>query len=223
MDDDYCQYLYFHYYGTFEVPQLIYLIGKGDQAAYEELVSRNVKLVHLILRTYVKNPWDLEELTQDVFLNMWKYCSTYNPKKGNFSTWIGRIARNIAYKYVKLKESEKKQEEALQVELKFLNNCDFYNDDYYTSKKLGKEFTIKEQLAKSFKENLKDGNLTSDQYELLVLKYLYRLQDDEIAKTIKTKDVKTIRRQIIEAEDIIMISFNEYCDQLRNFGEKKTE
>lgn len=82
-----------------ETDALIKATLDGDQYAFEKLVNGYIGLVTSIAKEYLTNWEDIQEVIQDVFLEVWKYINTYNPDKGLFSTWIGRIARNISLKY----------------------------------------------------------------------------------------------------------------------------
>ena len=37
-----------------------------------------------------------EELVQEVFLKVWRSSQTFNPSRGEFSTWLYRVTRNVA-------------------------------------------------------------------------------------------------------------------------------
>lgn len=40
---------------------------------------------------------DAEELAQETFLKAWRWRANYDESKGQYSTWLFRIARNVAY------------------------------------------------------------------------------------------------------------------------------
>src|SRR3982751_697456 len=37
-----------------------------------------------------------EEVVQEVFLKVWRSSHTFDPSRGSFSTWLYRVARNVA-------------------------------------------------------------------------------------------------------------------------------
>lgn len=81
---------------------LMLKIQEGDAFAFEELMSRNQSRVHSLLQNMVGN-WQLaEDLTQEVFLRIYRARSTYSPD-APFSTWIYRIVHNIALNAIRSK------------------------------------------------------------------------------------------------------------------------
>lgn len=75
--------------------ELMVRYAKGDQAAFAILVKRHQQgLYHYLLRS-VRSQAVAEELLQEVFLRVVKAADTYEPT-AKFTTWLYRIARNIA-------------------------------------------------------------------------------------------------------------------------------
>ena len=68
---------------------------KGDSRAFAMLMSLYKKRVEMLGMSFFKNHSDTEDFVQEVFLRAYTKLSTY---KGNslFSTWITRVAYNIA-------------------------------------------------------------------------------------------------------------------------------
>ncbi|MBL8880036.1 MAG: sigma-70 family RNA polymerase sigma factor [Phycisphaerales bacterium] len=79
--------------------QLMVLMRDGDRDAGNQLVRRNAERVSRFVARVVRNPRVIEDLTQDVFKNMVRYAARYEPAC-KFSTWIYRIATNIALDYL---------------------------------------------------------------------------------------------------------------------------
>lgn len=75
--------------------QLMVLMRDGDRDAGNQLVRRNAERVARFVSRVVRNPRVIEDLTQDVFKNMVRYAARYEPAC-KFSTWLYRIATNIA-------------------------------------------------------------------------------------------------------------------------------
>ena len=75
--------------------QLMMQVREGDAFAFEELMRRNQSRVNSILFNMVGNREQAEDLTQDVFLRVYKARDNYQPE-ARFSTWLYRIVHNIA-------------------------------------------------------------------------------------------------------------------------------
>ena len=50
-------------------------------------------LVWSIVLRWVRNPWDAEDITQEIFLELWKHAGRYDPAMGSEKVFIGTIAR----------------------------------------------------------------------------------------------------------------------------------
>lgn len=75
--------------------QLMLAVGRHDAMAFEELMARNQPKVESILIHFVGDRELAEDLTQEVFLKVYKARETYQPT-AKFSTWLFRIVHNVA-------------------------------------------------------------------------------------------------------------------------------
>ena len=66
----------------------------GDQAAWEEIVRLHWRKVFNIAYKFVGRHDLAEDLTQDVFLKLFKSLDTFD-RRANFQTWIVSISRNL--------------------------------------------------------------------------------------------------------------------------------
>ena len=69
----------------------------GHQSSFQLLVERHEARVFALLRHYVKNPVELEDLAQETFLKAFKRLDSFEGQ-ASFYTWIYRIAVNTAKK-----------------------------------------------------------------------------------------------------------------------------
>ena len=80
--------------------KLIAAVANGDESAFEELVDKNKLIVFNLINQYLYNYSETEDLAQEVFIKVWRYARTFNPKY-KFSTWIYRITVNTCLNYKK--------------------------------------------------------------------------------------------------------------------------
>ena len=66
----------------------------GDQAAWEEIVRQHWRKVFNIAYKFVGRHDEAEDLTQDIFLNIFKALHTFD-RRANFQTWLISISRNL--------------------------------------------------------------------------------------------------------------------------------
>lgn len=80
---------------TNEDADLVKRCRAGDGAAWEEIVlSYSRKIFNLAYR-FTSSVEEAEDLTQEVFIRVYKSLSQYDRKRGNLSSWLMRIARNL--------------------------------------------------------------------------------------------------------------------------------
>ena len=66
----------------------------GDQAAWDQIVRQNWRKVFNVAYKFVGKHEEAEDLTQDIFLKIFKALATFD-RRANFQTWIVSISRNL--------------------------------------------------------------------------------------------------------------------------------
>src|SRR3982750_3098423 len=66
----------------------------GDQLAWEQIVRQNWRKVFNVAYKFVGRHDEAEDLTQDIFLKIFKALNTFD-RRANFQTWIISISRNL--------------------------------------------------------------------------------------------------------------------------------
>ncbi len=67
----------------------------GDAAAWEELVQRFHRRVYNICYRFTGSADDADDLTQEVFIKMYRTLNAYDLERGAFMTWMATLARNL--------------------------------------------------------------------------------------------------------------------------------
>ncbi len=82
--------------------EIIQVIANGDRKAFDKLYELFSEKVYNTSLSYTQNEQDAEEITQDVFTNIFKNAAKF---KGDSAvgTWIYRIAVNTSLNYIKRK------------------------------------------------------------------------------------------------------------------------
>ena len=75
--------------------QLMLSVQRDDAAAYGELMVRYQGRVKSVLRHLLNNQDMAEDLSQEVFLRVYRARKGYNPE-AKFSTWLFTITNNVA-------------------------------------------------------------------------------------------------------------------------------
>ncbi|MVM29767.1 sigma-70 family RNA polymerase sigma factor [Spirosoma sp. HMF4905] len=89
------------------LPLLIEELQKGNELAFREFYDQTKSRVFTLTLGYVRNREDAEEITQDVFVEVFRSASTF---KGDASatTWLYRIAVNKSLDFLKHRKRQKR-------------------------------------------------------------------------------------------------------------------
>ena len=67
----------------------------GDAAAWEEIVHKYHRRIYNICYRFAGSGNDADDLTQEVFIKMYRTLNTYDGERGAFMTWVTTITRNL--------------------------------------------------------------------------------------------------------------------------------
>jgi RNA polymerase sigma factor (sigma-70 family) len=67
----------------------------GDAAAWEEIVQRYHRRIYNICYRFAGSPDDAQDLTQEVFIRMYRTLNSYDGGRGAFMTWVTTLTRNL--------------------------------------------------------------------------------------------------------------------------------
>ena len=149
---------------------LIKAIGKGSERELKVLYDSYSEKVYNTALSYVKNIEEAEEITQDVFVSIYKSASGF---KGNskVSTWIYRIAVNTSLNYV----SKKKRLNAFRDNVETPQSVDFNHP--------GVVLENKEKAEALYKAT---DCLPDSQKTAFILSYIEGLPRQEVADVMET-------------------------------------
>lgn len=75
--------------------QLVQSCLRGDGSAWETLVKRHTRRVYNICYRFTGNSAAAEDLSQEVFLRIFRTIESYRPEHGAFPTWLTSVTRNL--------------------------------------------------------------------------------------------------------------------------------
>jgi len=67
----------------------------GDVVAWEEIVQRYNRRIYNICYRFAGSGDDAQDLTQEVFIKMFRTLNSYDVERGAFMTWVTTITRNL--------------------------------------------------------------------------------------------------------------------------------
>ena len=83
-------------------------IAAGDQRALHAVYARTYRLVFTLMVRITNNRETAEELTVDVFHDVWRRASTYDPANGSVVGWIMNQARSRAIDRLRFDQRQKR-------------------------------------------------------------------------------------------------------------------
>src|SRR5262249_51743115 len=93
-------------------PQIIRRAQGGDAAAFEQLYEAHSRHVHSVCLRILKNATDAEDITQQVFLTLFRKIGTFRGES-SLSTWLHRVAVNAALMHLRRTRSAEARTESL--------------------------------------------------------------------------------------------------------------
>jgi RNA polymerase sigma-70 factor (ECF subfamily) len=74
---------------------LVHQCLAGDQSAWHSMVNGQHKRVYAICYRFTGDPDEAEDITQDVFLKVYRNLKSFDAERGGFPTWITTLTRNL--------------------------------------------------------------------------------------------------------------------------------
>jgi RNA polymerase sigma-70 factor, ECF subfamily len=75
--------------------QLVRLCIRGDGPSWEELVRRHTRRVYNLCYRFTGNSAAAEDLSQEVFIRVYRTLTSYQSTQGAFATWLTSVTRNL--------------------------------------------------------------------------------------------------------------------------------
>jgi RNA polymerase sigma factor (sigma-70 family) len=84
--------------------ELILRAGRGEAQAVRELAERKLPRVLALARRMLADPTEAEDVAQETFLRAWRAAADWRPGKARFDTWLHRVALNLCYDRLRLRQ-----------------------------------------------------------------------------------------------------------------------
>jgi len=155
-----------------------------DDNQIELIINRHLKSVYNYILKTVRDKNGAEDITQEVFVKVWKNLKKVDPKK-NFKVWLFTIARNTVIdwfrkrKNILFSEKEERFEETIP-------DIEPLPDEIFMRKELGKE--LEEALSK----------IRPDWKEVILLHYVENMTFEQISEVVG-KPLNTVKSHHLRA------------------------
>jgi RNA polymerase sigma-70 factor (ECF subfamily) len=186
---------------TIDESLLLARIGRGDTTSFAQLVDRYKDLVFTLSLRMLKNREEAEEVSQDVFIKIYKSLITF---KGDskFSTWVYRVTYNCCLD--RLKKNRKHLKDV---------PIDKYNENQIDTIDNALDRLIKKERRKLIRKCV--GKLPEDSRAIITLFYFDELSLEEISSitgiesnTVKVKLFRARKKLAIIMEQCLILKNN---------------
>ncbi len=177
--------------------ELIQALKDGQSSALGTLYDRYGRLVYGLALRILSNPQEAEDLTQEIFLVLWR-SNTYNPARGSLSSFLTTMTRSRAIDKLRSRGTS----------LKFLDRWRRTMTAETASNSPFEQASLGER-----QERVRHGlaQLSEDQRQVLEMAYYRGLSQSEIAQqlglplgTIKTRSRLGLLKLRQTLEDFIL-------------------
>ena len=172
-----------HNYDDLRDEQLITLIAHGEKDALEAFYIRYAPSVFSLARYMLKETGVAEEVTQDIFLNLWLKASSYSPHRGTPHAWFMTTAHHRIIDVIRARK--RSAQSANQVPHEIL---ELFPSSQPSTEEEAHRNLSRDEIIKTL------GLLPDQQREVVIMAYFEGYSQSEIANildqplgTIKTR------------------------------------
>ncbi len=162
--------------------QLVRRWQQGERQAFEEFVDAYGGRVHRLVRRYVTNPTDAEDVTQEVFCDLHRSIGSFRGRS-SLSTWVYRVTVNHC-----LRHCQRKRGDNLPLDEQVLPDSDWHADP--------SQHTAKRELSEQIQHAL--HQLSPGHANVVVLCELQGLSYQECAQILQIP-VGTVKSRMFTA------------------------
>ena len=87
--------------------QLVEQCLDGHEAAWDELVRNYTRRVYAICYRFTGRDSEAQDLTQEVFLRVFRTLKSFKSGEGSFSVWLNRLTRNLLIDHYRRTKSDR--------------------------------------------------------------------------------------------------------------------
>lgn len=198
--------------------ELVAGIKKGDELAFQEIMSRYTQKVFNLAMRLTRNQEDAEEVLQDVFVTVYNKIESFEGKS-QFSSWLYRVTANTAFmKLRRRKSTESVSFEDLSANVKdnwVGQTPDENNIDY---------MSIKHELRDIIERAV--ARLPEEYKNIFVLRDIDGLSNEEVAEMMALT-VPAVKSRLHRARMLLRRKLQRYyddysSDDVISFGKNMT-
>jgi RNA polymerase sigma-70 factor (ECF subfamily) len=93
---------------------LVRRCAKGDQGALSALYDQSSPLVYGVALRILSKPEDAEEVTVDVYNQVWRSSANFDRSRGSVTSWLIVLARSRAIDRIRARATRERREEPIE-------------------------------------------------------------------------------------------------------------
>lgn len=161
---------------------LVARLARGDEHALAQLYDSTNRLVYGMALRILSDPWTAEDISIEVYMQVWRTSGSYDPQRGTVSSWLVTLVRSRAIDCLRSRKARRAELEENVDEV--TNLRDSRPGPELASVEAGRSRAVQKALA----------DISPDQREAIELAYFSGLSHTEVAVrtglplgTIKTR------------------------------------
>lgn len=95
---------------------------RGEETAWEELVRLHTRRVYGLCFRFTSSGQEAQDLTQEVFLRVFRTLRTFRSTEGSFATWLARVTRNLLIDHYRRTRQERVTD-SIEEQLPMMEEC----------------------------------------------------------------------------------------------------
>src|SRR5258707_4830382 len=167
------------------VAMLVRRCVAGDVVAWEEIVQRYNRRIYNICYRFAGSGDDAQDLTQEVFIKMFRTLNTYDVERGAFMTWVTTITRNLLVDHFR-KSKQDRATDSIDAGTSPDEDSLTLADQLEDGGPRPDEVQVKRQVAELVHQGL--PKLSPELRERLILRDLQDMDYREIATALKVPE-----------------------------------
>jgi RNA polymerase sigma-70 factor (ECF subfamily) len=157
----------------------------GDSLAWEDLVHRYNRRIYNMCYRFSGSGEHADDLTQEVFIKMYKTLSSYDVERGAFMTWVTTITRNLLVDHFR-KTKQDRVTDSMDAGTSPEEDSLTISDQLQDGGPLPDDLHRKRQVAEMVHKGLQ--KLSPELREALILRDLQDMDYREIAVALKVPE-----------------------------------
>jgi RNA polymerase sigma-70 factor, ECF subfamily len=89
--------------------QIHWRLARGEETALAELYDRLAPLVHGLAGRILTDQTAAEQLTREVFGQLWEHPESFDPRQGSLRAWLGSLTRRRALDRLRLDHTDDRE------------------------------------------------------------------------------------------------------------------